>query len=455
MRAGEMCAGVAGFPVVEHCRCMSTRRIVILVALWVALTPAWPVLRGAEFVPPPNPPRFLLIVEKSDATLAQGLDLPQTMFDIVYRGANGHLPDGGVFEIWVFGAETVFRGFPPEMLMPDNRLALASKASAYVRKTNSSGVADIAKLVDHVRGASELGMELTILLVTAVDTRLAGMARDAEINGVMDIHAEVQRAAGRPFITAIRIQDGVPVAAAVNESPFTMAVPPMPPSQLTPEERERRVAAARQARIEREKPAPAPETVVAAPVTPRPRRDIPDEEREGAIILKGAAKPGPATPPPVSAAVESNPTAASESSASPPQALSEPERPIENAQQATPPEAAALPGAKAFEAPAGKPVAQRSEESVTEAPTVPPSVDTPVPNAALAPVPVPDAGLTNPVPQVAVTVPVRTWLTAGGLFVAGLCFFVVAALLTWVLMRRARAASGPSFITRSINQRRE
>jgi hypothetical protein len=67
----------------------------------------------------------------------------------------------------------------------------------------------------------------------------------------------------------------------------------------------------------------------------------------------------------------------------------------------------------------------------------------------------PTGSPTNLDPQTAVVVPTRTWLTAGGLFVAGLSFFVVAALLAWVLLRRARAAAGPSYITRSIEHRRD
>jgi hypothetical protein len=355
------------------------------------------------------------------------------MFDLVYRGANGHLPDGGVFEIWLFGEETIFRGFAPQMLTPNNRLPLASRASAYVRQATSGGPADVSKLVEHVRGASELGMELTIFLVTAPDTRLSGTPRDAEINGMLEANAEIQRAAGRPFITAIRVQDGVLAASTVNDSPFTMVAPAMPPSQLTQEERERRVAAAQQARLEREKPAAPPEVVAPAPVVTQRRNDIPDDEREGAIILRGNPRADPPPTPSTTTAASPATTPVPAETTTAPKADS----PVTAA--ATPPPAAADPPPTApvttpVAAPAASPIA-------TPAPGLPGG------NAAVNP--------TNLVAQTAVTVPVRTWFTVGGLFVAGLGFFVVAALLAWVLMRRARAAAGPSYITRSIEQHRE
>ena len=424
---------------------ISLRRIVTLAVLFAALAVTPRRLHAADPVPPEKPPRFLFIVEKSEATLTRGLDLPQTMFDLVYRGANGHLPDGGVFEIWLFGADTIFRGFPPQMLTPNNRLPLASRASAYVRQAKSGGPADVSKLVEHVRGASELGMELTIILVTAPETRLSGTPRDAEINGVLEANAEVQRAAGRPFITAIRVQDGAIAASTVNGSPFTMVMPPMPPSQLTEEEREQRLAAAQQARLEREKAAAPPEVAAPAPVVIQRRNDIPDEEREGAIILKG--NPRANQPPPV-AAVESAPTdVAAVASPVPAEAAATPRTDEPAAGAAKPPTPAVSPVAT-------PPGAQATARGGSQGPAngaAPESlaVDPGQPDAHAL------AGATNLVPQAAVAVPARTWFTAGGLFVAGLSFFVVAALLVWVLMRRARAAAGPSYITRSIEHRRE
>lgn len=391
---------------------------------------------GAAIAPSQNPPRFLFIIEKSEATRALSLDLPQTTFDLVYRGANGYLPDGGVFEIWIFGEETIFRGLPPQMLTPGNQLPLASRASAYVRTTQSGGVADVPKLVEHVRGASELGMELTIILVTAPDTRLTGTARDVEINGLLDAQVEAQRAAGRPFIISIRVQDGVLAASTVSDSPFTMTMPPMPPSQLTPEEREQRIAAARQARHEREKPATPPETVTvaaAAPVAPRRNLDIPDEQREGAIILRGNPRAAQALPPATAATATTEPAPTAPVSVSTPTPPGTPE-PAGPADSATP--AASLPARTDSPDPAGAPA------TVSGSPPGEPAGS-------------PGVRPTNVIPQPAVAVPARTWLTAGGLFVAGLCFFVVAALLTWVLMRRARAAAGPSYITRSIEHRRD
>jgi hypothetical protein len=237
-----------------------------------------------------------------------------------------------------------------------------------------------------------------------------------------------------------------------------MAMPAMPPSRLSTEERERRLADAQKARLEREKPAVSPAIATAAPVPQRRLRDIPDEEREGAIIIKGNPRnnPPPTEPATAQAATAVSPanaiaTPEGASAASKPAAEATPEPPVGQPAAAVP-----TPETKAsapVSNPAGKPTSANpgatapvANEMVAVAP--PAAVTRPASTATLG-------ELTNVVPQTAVTLPPETWMTAGGLFVAGLCFFVVAALLVWVLMRRARAASGPSYITRSIEERRE
>ena len=430
--------------------------------IWTALACVIALLtlpmRGADSVPPENPPRFLIIVEKSEATEALRLDLPQTVFDLVYRGANGHLPDGAVFEIWLFGAETILRGFQPQMLTPQNHLPLASRASGYVRAAKNGGKADVNKLVEHIRGAGEMGLELTIILVTAPDTRLHGTRSDAEINGVLDANAETQRTARRPFITSIRVQDGQLAAFVVSDSPFTMVIPPMPATLLSAEERDRKIAEARKVRLEKEQAVAATVTTASPNATPtapvRRTRDIPDEEREGAIIIKGSRRVRPPDTEP-QASQPGAPTVAviAPTTEAPAQPKAETE--------VTTTTVTAIPETKT-PAPISAPVETPKSEAIAVAPLADPvapatiggtpavTVTNPAPASATV-----AGALTNGLPQIAVTLPPKTWLTAGGLFVTGLCFFVVAALLAWVLMRRARAVSGPSYITRSIEERRD
>lgn len=479
---------------------------------------------GADSTPAVSPPRFLFIVEKSEATQALGLDVPQTMFDLVYRGANGHLPDGGVFEIWVFGEETIIRGFAPQMLLPNNRLQLARMASGYVRAASAGGVAAVDKMAEHLLGATEIAQELTVFLLSAPDTRMSGTPRDAELNLIYDTNAEAQRAAGRPFITAIRIQDGLLAATSVSDSPFTMIVPPMPPTRMSPQQREALIAEARRLREEREKPPVVPKAEpVVEPAGQLVDQNLPDEtHEEGVVIPKPetvlvepanevavvdppvvvsvAETPPPATPPQAVAetvtppaatpAVEKPEPPVARPSVSEAARAETPVREIELPSQPTPApsdppvilqfqQAAAIdaspepvpapepkPSAKQPETPPTAVTSIRSQpvEPASQTPQTPPAATVSPPEAkveqrpaavaATTPAPAsadePKAGA--PPAMDAVSAP--SWFTAGGLFVAGIFFFSVAVLLTWVLMRRARTASGPSYITRSIDDRR-
>ncbi|HAV61688.1 MAG TPA: hypothetical protein DCY13_04895 [Verrucomicrobiales bacterium] len=411
---------------------------------------------ATPFVPPENPSRFVIAVEKSEATSSMDDDIRQTVFDLVYRGANGHMPDGSVFEIWTFGDTTTLRGFVPQMLSPDNRLQKASLASAWVRSATNSGPTDIVELGDHLKGAVALGYELTLFLVTAPVTRLEGIPRVDQINGFLDANAERMIASRRPFVTALRIQDGQIVAHSVNDSVFTMSVPPMPVSALTDQERETLFAEARRARAERDKPPEEVKPVVAV-VTPPVRRvdpGIPDEEREGAIILRGNPRntestPGEGQSPKVGAAANEAPAV----SQTGPDA-----RPEESAASTNP----ATPKPSVVTEPVNDSPASvgSGNETAGSPPTVLPSTnqggigesDTFGSSAtAVSPgntsLPPGDSSALSPI-----AANPGTWLTAGGLFVAGLCFFVVAGLLAWVLLRRAKASAGPSYITRSIDE---
>lgn len=439
---------------------------------------------GAAFKPPQDPPRYLFIVEKSDHTQAARINLPQTMFDLVYHGANGNLPDGGVFEIWVFGEQTIYRGFEPEMLTPRAHLMLGSKASAYVKTANCGGPPDIAQMAEHMQGAGDLAIELTVILVTAPETRLTGTKIDSEVNAIYAQKAAAQADAGRPFITSIRFQDGKIVGWQVSDSPFTMTMPPMPVSPLPIGERERIVAEARQAHFEKEraaaeaaKPKPAPITTKAA------RNDTPDDARDGAIILRGTptkppteepAKPAeqkpedtqpataetstsdkkpdttkvaPVAPPPIAESNNKTTTVAPTIDASTEKPVA-----ISDTQVDTTPsiEAVSAPTPKPS---APKPIEQPAKESTTVEKS---STAASNPPTAVTKAPTPQkVSSTNTPPQAATSLAPQTWFTVGGLFVAGLCFFVVAALLAWVLMRRTRSTSGPSYITRSIDDRHD
>lgn len=440
---------------------------------------------GAAFKPPQDPPRYLFIVEKSDHTQAARINLPQTMFDLVYHGANGNLPDGGVFEIWVFGEQTIYRGFEPEMLTPRSHLMLGSKASAYVKTANCGGPPDIVQMAEHMQGAGDLAIELTVVLVTAPETRLTGTKIDSEVNAIYEQKAAAQAEAGRPFITSIRFQDGKIVGWQISDSPFTMTMPPMPVSPLPIGERERIVAEARQAHFEKERAAAEAAKPKPAPITTKTARDdTPDDARDGAIILRGTPNKPPTeeSTKPAEKKLEETPAATAETSNT--ETKSEttkvaPVTPLPAAESnndkttvaSTTETSTEKPVAKSDNQVDTKPPSVETVSAPTPKPPAPEPVDQPVkestnveksstaasnPPVAVAKAPTPQkVSPTNAPPQAATSLAPQTWFTVGGLFVAGLCFFVVAALLAWVLMRRTRSTSGPSYITRSIDDRHD
>lgn len=424
---------------------------------------------AGSFTPPANPSRYVIIAEKTEATLRYDDAIRQAVFDLVYQGAGSEMADGSVFEIWIYGEETSTRGFLPEMLRPDNHLLVAQRASAYVRGIPSLGEGDMPEFAQHVRNLAAVAFETTIFLISSPETRLDGTTVDEEINEIFAVHATRMAQEGKPFITTFRVQDGVVANHSVSESALAMALPPMPPSRVSASEKEKMIADARAALKTAEEEKAKPEIEQLEPVAEKTEpkaivRRIPDEEREGAIILRGNPKKKPVTTETAAEVAgikeivepvdpEPNATTQEETVAAATPAVAT------STQEQTPP--ADIPEVTENSPGAGDEVEVAEISSNLETPSteevaaggVEGTVEMPAESVPAIPI-VQDAGPRPDVDPKTFAVQPQTWLTAGGLLVAGLLFFVVAGLLIWIAIRRSRAAAGPSFITRSINDRK-
>ncbi len=419
------------------------------------------VNRSSAFVPPPNPPRYFIVVEKTAVAAPYDGAIRQAVFDLVYQGAGGEMADGSVIEIWTYGEDTATRGFAPEMLMPDNHLIVAQRASAYVRGVPSTGEGDMPQFAEHMRNLASVAFETTLFFVSSPETRLDGTTVDGEVNEILAVHAERMAEGRKPFITTFRVQDGALAGFSVSESALVPAVPPMPSSRVGAADKERMIADARAAlkAAQDAKNKPAVEEVKQAEVQVTEAksqidlRKIPDDEREGAIILRGKPKPTPAPVEPPAEMIASTGE------------VKDVQTPLTdlNALESIATTAVAEPAR--VKAPAKTAPASENSKPVADAP---PKIEVASTEHSTAEV-ISEEGMpasTNiagsgaddvrppTVPPAKFAVQPEAWFTAGGLLAAGLLFFVVAGVLIWISIRRARAAAGPSFITRSMNDRK-
>lgn len=459
----------------------------MLTALLCALMAASTLAQQPErFEPPAEPKRYWIIVEKTAAARPFESAIRQAVFDLVYKGAGGEMKDGSVFEIWIYGDDTEIRGFVPEMLMPDNRLNVAQKASRYVQQSPSTGSGEMSEFAEHVRNMAAVVFETTIFFVSAPTTRLEGTTVDGEVNAIFEVHARRMAEEGKPFITTFRIQDGKLADFSVSESALALAVPPMPPSRVSAAEREKMIADARAeidakeaARLE----AIAAETKAKMEAEEEARRlarlerEKPDDERAGAIILRGTPKKESETTLKPVASEEPEPTLQLEPAATGQNEILETPAPapITQTPEGVSDERVVVMTEGASTEPVGKDDPQSSADNTSPEELAGTRQDTEDAVAGDSPDPVSNdtfaagAGAggggasTNPASVARPGEPVdpgtfavqpQTWVTAGGLLIMGILFFVVAGILIWVAVRRTRSASGPSFITQSMQKKR-
>ncbi len=457
-----MCRGTSTF--------MNVARISLLILFSSVLFVAGQSPTSNLFVPPANPPRYLIVVEKDANTVGYDDAIRQAVFDLVYQGGGGEMADGSVIEIWIVGEDTARRGFVPEMLRPDNHLFVAQKASAYLKQFPSQGQPDMPEFAEHIRNLASVAFETTIFFVSSPQTRLNGTTVDNEVNEILAVHAGRMAEARKPFITTFRIQDGILADYSVSDSALVPAVPPMPPSRVSALEKERMIAEARAAlkAVEDEKQKAAieatrqAEVIVPEAKPPVDLRKIPDDEREGAIILRGKPrKPEEVVQSSTAPSVEDTKTSIDSTvpaSVTTTTAAATVEKPVATTERVpvesepvvtSATETVGLPaqttGADVLDAGTGA----RTNANAGTAAVVPGGASIASTNVAVS-----DAPDDASPPATNFAVQPQTWLTAGGLLVAGLAFFIVAGVLVWIAIRRARVAAGPSFITRSMNDRK-
>jgi hypothetical protein len=229
-----------------------------------------------------------------------------------------------------------------------------------------------------------------------------------------------------------------PAAVEVAAGPVTVSAGAEPPPIATAPEIVAENAVPEPATVPVREPEPEP-AVVSRPAPERVAASTPLRELE---LPSPASTTAAGSDPPVilqfqeAASIEVGPEKI------PPPAVKPEVKPV-----ATPPPARKLvaePRGETLSQPAAVPAA-RPATTAPEQPATPPDPRLEPAGAG---------GARDQAPSALEAVSAPTWFTAGGLFVAGIFFFAVAVVLTWVLVRRARAATGPSYITRSIDDRR-
>lgn len=193
----------------------------LLLAVTLLAVPAWAAQKAEG-------KRFLFIIDTSAGMKPLEMPLRQTLFDLIYSGARGHMTNDDTYGVWLVG-EKNNTSFPMESWKEKFAVEIAAKAVSHTKDHGLKGQANLTlALADANRIVKNIG-DLTVILISNGETPLLGTPFDDAINARFRELAPAMKAAKAPVNTALVAQDGKFVAWAANSPQFLLDVPYVTP----------------------------------------------------------------------------------------------------------------------------------------------------------------------------------------------------------------------------------
>jgi hypothetical protein len=172
--------------------------------------------------------RFLFIIDASSGMKPMEMPLRETLFDLIYSGARGHMTNGDTYGVWLI-SDRNDTSFPMETWKEKFAVEIAAKAVSHLKDHGFKGrpnfmqaMVDVTRIVKNVE-------DLTVILVSNGGTPLVGTPFDEAINARQRELAPAMKAAKLTFNTALVAQDGKFVAWGLNSPQFLLDIPYVAP----------------------------------------------------------------------------------------------------------------------------------------------------------------------------------------------------------------------------------
>lgn len=191
-----------------------------------AASPPKPKSNGPK--PARDGARFLFIVDTSASMKSIDSGTRQTVFDLIFSGIDGYMRTGDTFGVWTYNDQIVAGRYPMKVWDAEDAVDQASNATLFVREQEYAGDNRIEELMMKLSGVSRAATNVNVLLITDGDTKMQGTPVDREINSVYTQRNKERKAAKKPFITTLIVENGRIVNGFVTLAGEANYLPPRP-----------------------------------------------------------------------------------------------------------------------------------------------------------------------------------------------------------------------------------
>jgi hypothetical protein len=377
--------------------------------------------------------RFLFIVDTSSA-MKRNLDaMLSVVGETISSSANGQIREGDSLGIWTYDQKLSVE-LPVQEWDPDLRPRIAYHAVAYLKGHRYGKTGDFDKVMTNILQVIKTSHNIMIFVISNGDIKMKGTPFDDEFNTRFRQSLKDMRGQKMPIVSILVGKDGKLDRYTLNPLPWPIVIPELPAPVKPPPEK-----------------AVLPQPPIPAPVIARKMGqplilhgpDIPTSPAPtpAPAVAQVAPAPVPAPPTVTPATTE---IAKTETSPATPQPTANTQAPAATPAPTPLTSASALP-------PAPKPVLPPDQAKSSEPVPAMPAVKPPAPPETASVAPTPDS-LSNR--AIAFIQPEVVPQRSNSLLAAVFALVMVALALVVVMVRRARATSGPSLITTSMRNQK-
>ena len=173
--------------------------------------------------------RYLIIIDTSASMRRNSDNLRTVMGSLLKAGMDGQLEDGDTIGVWTFSESLQTGEFPLQTWSAQTSPTIVSNIDTFLRGLHFEKKSLPENMIPQMKAVAAGSERITMMVLTGGDAPFIGTPLDQQINyAFQNSHAELQKLR-TPFVIVFRSQRGKFVGGSVTWSPWPVDFPEFPP----------------------------------------------------------------------------------------------------------------------------------------------------------------------------------------------------------------------------------